>query len=481
MFARTIPLVALVYGAAILAPAVAADGEHGAPLRPNVVLILADDLGYETIGANGGQSYKTPVLDRMAAEGARFTHCYVPPLCTPTRAALMTGLSNVRNYVDFGMLDRSARTFGNIFQQAGYRTCIAGKWQLGADRDLPAHFGFAEHCLWQHTRRPGRYANPGLEIDGVERDFTGGEYGPDIVNDYAIDFIRRRRNEPFFLYYPMMLTHAPFQPTPDSADWDPAAIGEEVHQDVAHFADMVAAMDKLIGRLLAVLNELSLRERTLVVFLGDNGTGRAVTSRINGQAVQGGKGRTQASGMHVPLIASWPSVIPAGVVCPDLVDATDFLPTLCEASGVPLPDDVTLDGQSFFPQLQGQAGQPREWIYCWYSPRGEPPLEFTFTSRHKLYRDGRFFDLTGDPQEQRPLAVAEQTGKASRAATALQAALDQYRGARPAELDRKREEIQSARERPGNRRGGSRDARQGRSRERRAQERSLGQGAARGR
>lgn len=135
---------------------------------PNVILILADDLGYETIGANGGTSYQTPVLDKLAATGVRFEHCYVQPLCTPTRMQLMTGIYNVRNYVTFGQMDPQSVTFGNLFKRAGYATCITGKWQLGRELELPKKFGFDEHCLWQHTRRPPRYANPGLEINGRE-------------------------------------------------------------------------------------------------------------------------------------------------------------------------------------------------------------------------------------------------------------------------------------------------------------------------
>ena len=182
---------------------------ESADRRPNVILIMADDLGYETIGANGGTSYPTPNLDRLAAGGMRFTHCYVQPLCTPTRVQLMTGRYNVRNYVNFGQMDPQAVTFGNRFKEAGYLTCVAGKWQLGQDPQLPKKFGFDEHCLWQHTRRPPRYVNPGLEINGVAKDFGQGEYGPDLVNEYAIDFIKRHRERPFFLYYPMILTHGP--------------------------------------------------------------------------------------------------------------------------------------------------------------------------------------------------------------------------------------------------------------------------------
>jgi arylsulfatase A len=403
-------------------------------VRLNVVLIMADDLGYETLGVNGGESYETPVLDRLAAEGARFNHCYVQPLCTPTRVQLMTGLYNVRNYVEFGLLDRSAKTFGNFFQDAGYKTGVAGKWQLGRLGDEPALFGFAEHCLWQHVRKPPRYANPGLEINGEMRDFTGGEYGPDIVNDFACDFIRRHRDEPFFLYYPMILTHAPFQPTPDSPGWDPKAMGEKGNRSEAHFADMVAYMDKLVGRLADTLEECGLRERTLLLFLGDNGTGRTVRSRWKGDIVRGGKGKTTLEGMHVPLIASWPATIPPGVVCDDLIDSADILPTICEAAGVPIPAGIEPDGRSFLPQLRGESGQPRQWIYSWYAPRGGPPTEFAFNQRYKLYRDGQFFDLANDPKERAPQNVTQLRGEASASATILQSALDRYANARPEDL-----------------------------------------------
>ena len=163
------------------------------PRKPNLILIMADDLGYETIGANGGASYKTPALDKLAATGARFTHAYAQPLCTPTQVQLMTGQYNVRNYLNFGTLAPNIVTFGNLLKQAGYATGMVGKWQLGQDLDLPKKLGFDEYCLWQHTRRPPRYANPGLEINGVKRDYNNGEYGPDILNEYALDFVARKK------------------------------------------------------------------------------------------------------------------------------------------------------------------------------------------------------------------------------------------------------------------------------------------------
>lgn len=407
--------------------------------RPNIVLILADDLGYECLGANGGTSYRTPVLDGLAATGMRFSHGYAQPLCTPTRVQLMTGLSNARNYISFGSMDPQAVTFANLLKSAGYATGIAGKWQLGHDPGLPKKFGFDAYCLWQHTRRPPRYANPGLEINGVEKDYTAGEYGPDLVSDFALDFISRRKDGPFFLYYPLMLTHAPYQPTPDSTDWDPKAQGEGVNQRPAHFADMVAYMDKLVGKLVAQLEALGLRDNTLILFLGDNGTGKGTRSMMGDREVSGGKGSTTVAGMHVPLIASWPGQVAAGKTCADLVDTTDFLPTLLEAAGVPVPSDLRLDGRSFLPQLRGRQGQAREWIYAWYSPRQGADLtvrEFAFDQRFKLYRGGPFYDLEKDPAEKQPLAVASLTGVAAVAARRLQGALDQFKDARPAELDR---------------------------------------------
>lgn len=409
------------------------------PAKPNIILIMADDLGYETIGANGGTSYQTPVLDRLAATGVRFTHCYVQPLCTPTRVQIMTGRYNVRNYINFGNMDSRAVTFGNMLKQAGYATCIVGKWQLGRDVVLPKKFGFDEHCLWQHTRRPPRYANPGLEINGVEKDYKSGEYGPEIVNNYALDFITRQKDGPFFLYYPMMLTHSPYQPTPDSPDWDPKAQGEKVNTDPRHFADMVAYMDKLVGRLVTRLDTLGIRDDTLLIFVGDNGTGRGTRSMMGDRLVIGGKGSTTDAGMHVPLIVSWPGQAAPGTVCSDLVDSTDFVPTLLDAASVTSQAGLKLDGRTFLPQLLGAEGQPRQWIYSWYSPRQSANMtvrEFAFNQRYKLYRSGEFFDLSKDLDEKQPLTVASLDGEAAAAAKLLQRALDQFKDARPTELDR---------------------------------------------
>ena len=407
--------------------------------KPNIILIMADDFGYECLSCNGSTSYKTPHIDKLAAGGMRFEHCHVQPLCTPTRVQLMTGIYNIRNYSRFGYLEPDVTTFAHLLKKAGYATSIAGKWQLSHGFEGPKKFGFDEYCLWQLTRRPPRYANPGLEKDGKEIDYKNGEYGPDLVNDYVLDFIKRKKDGPFLLYYPMMLTHSPFQPTPDSANWNPKAIGEQVNNDRKNFADNVAYMDKLVGKVIGKLDELKLRENTLVIFLGDNGTGRGVVSKMGDKTVTGGKGTTTTFGTHVPLVVNWPKSVVAGKVSQDLIDSVDILPTICAAAGAEIPAELKIDGRSFLPQLKGEKGTPREWRYCWYAPnqgkKENEPKEFAATAKYKLYRTGEFFHCEREPDETKPLDVKALDSDASAALKKLQAALDQFKDARPAKFE----------------------------------------------
>ncbi|MBI1900384.1 MAG: sulfatase-like hydrolase/transferase [Planctomycetia bacterium] len=420
------PAIAVVGWFVSLTPAPAAD-------RPNIIVILADDLGYECLGASGGTSYKTPQLDKLAAGGVRFEHCYAQPLCTPTRVQLLTGLYNQRNYVRFAHMDPQAVTLANVLREAGYATCAAGKWQLEGGFEGPRRFGFDDYCLWQLTRRPPRYANPGLEINGKPVDYTSGEYGPDVVQEHLLRFIEAHKDNPFLAYYPMMLTHAPFEPTPDSPDWDPTAKG--VRNEAGkkkYFGDMVAYMDKLVGRLVTRLEELGLRERTLIFFVGDNGTGRGVVSRMGQREVVGGKGTTTDAGTRVPLVVNWPGKIPPGRVSSDLVDSTDFLPTILEAAGVAVPDGMQPDGRSFWPQLRGERGNPREWIYSWYSRNGGPKAdrEFARDQRFKLYATGELYDVPADPLEKSPIARDALTAESRAAREKLQVVLDRMAGTR---------------------------------------------------
>lgn len=396
---------------------------------------MADDLGYECIGANGGE-YQTPVLDQLAANGVWFQNCHAQPLCTPSRVKIMTGISNSRNYREFGVLDRKQTTFAHLFKQQGYATCVAGKWQLGKEPDSPRHFGFEESCLWQHTRgrtdeegHDTRYPNPRLEVNGEPVDYNNGEFGPGVVSDYLCDFFDRNQDQPFFAYYPMILTHWPFVPTPDSPDWNASEPGSLSDRgDAKYFGGMVTYMDKMIGKLVNKLEALGLRENTLVIFTGDNGTCEPIISDLNGRQVAGAKGHTTDAGTRVPLIANWPGIIPPGTVCSDLVDFSDVLPTLCDAADIPVPEVPKLDGISFWPQLRGKSGAPRESIYVWYSRSGKDTEARVFarTHRYKLYRDGEFYDVENDVLEEHPLHTDELSSESLTVKNRLREVIDSY-------------------------------------------------------
>jgi arylsulfatase A-like enzyme len=395
--------------------------------KTNVILIMADDIGYECYGAYGGTSYRTPVLDRMAANGMRFDHAYANPLCTPSRVKIMTGLSNVRNYAAFSILKRSEKTFGHMMRAAGYRTAIAGKWQLyGAEQyaprfrgkgTLPQDAGFERHCLWQVEKKGSRFWGPTITTDGETRKLDDDLYGPDIYCRFLLDRMEEYRDEPFFLYYPMALVHDPFVPTPDSAN-------RNSKNKQQNFADMVAYMDKVIGRIVDQTVKLGIAESTLILVTGDNGTHQSLQSHMGDKVIQGGKGKPTDAGTHVALFAYQPGTVPAGKVSGDLVEFSDFVPTLAAATGIPALSPT--DGQSFLASLHGEKGSPRDSIFIYYWPRPEKgePLRFVRNQRWKLYGNGTLYDVKNDVLEQRPV-----TGPGTDAMRrALQAALDRMPG-----------------------------------------------------
>ena len=404
--------------------------------QPNVLLIMADDVGIEGFGCYGGSSYETPHIDKLAKGGLRFTHAYSQPLCTPTRVQIMTGRYNHRNWTYFGILDPAEKTFGHLMKEAGYKTCISGKWQLQSydPPDFPnaerrrgkgmqvSQAGFDEHCLFHswHTEDKGsRYADPTYLKNGKLITEDKQKYGPDISIDFILDFMKRNREEPMFVYYPMALPHWPMVPTPDSKEWkDP---GRKKEEDVRYFGDMVAYTDKLVGRLVSGLERLGLRKNTLVLFYSDNGTHLKITSVMNGKQVQGGKATPKQTGIRVPLIANWPGKIQAGRTTSDLVDASDFFPTLADLAQAKIPDEQQIDGISFAPTLHDQPGKRREWCFFWYDPR--PGWDknrfsrrvFALDHKYKLYSDGRFFDIRGKDMRETALDLTELGQKARQA------------------------------------------------------------------
>ena len=436
-------MLALASAAGCVAAPETDDTATGEGARPNILLVLIDDLGFEAIGSYGGASYETPNIDRLAAEGVRFTHAYSTPLCSPSRLKLMTGRYNSRNYTEWGVLPRDEVTFANLLQDAGYATYLAGKWQLSGFQlgwkddccegrgQTPEEAGFDDYLVWHYHQKGERYADPVLWGPGGEGGTREGLYGPDLFVDFLLDRIGSQVAEdperPFAAYHSMALVHAPFVPTPDSADWNV----DRKAQDPAWFADMVAYTDKLVGRMMRGLEELGVLDDTLILLTADNGTPRQITSTLlDGTVVPGGKGRTIDYGVHVPFVASWLAGFEGGRASDALVDLSDFLPSVAEAAGAALPDDRTIDGRSFMPVLRGEADSARDWVFTDFRPRflNIPEVTFVHDRRYKLYDDGRFFDFENDVREQSPLAPDDLTEEAAAARRKLETAMEQVPG-----------------------------------------------------
>ena len=399
--------------------------------RMNVVLIMADDVAYDCFSCYGSTHFSTPRLDKLAAGGVRFAQCYSQPVCTPSRVKIMTGRSGVRNYIRFGTLDKAETTFGTMMKRAGHATAVAGKWQLhgGDEGSMPTDCDFDTWCLWNYpgTSRD-RYWKPSLNRDGKLVKINDESYGPDICTDFLIEFMTKNKARPFFAYYPMILVHSPYPPTPDSADRKSRNAG-------SNFRDMVAYMDKCVGRLVDAIEKLGLREKTVLMFTTDNGTGRGLKYPYKGETRKGEKAYPTDGGSHAPLIVTGPTTGPAalakGLVCNDLVDFSDFLPTVADITRAKLPD-VKLDGRSFWPQCRGEKGKPRQWIYQYYYPKfasaakvyGGKEIIWTQDARYKLYANGRLYDVVADRLEKKPIGKDAGPPEARAARKKLQKALD---------------------------------------------------------
>ncbi len=400
--------------------------------RPNIVLIMADDIGFECFSTYGSQEYSTPRLDALAADGIRFDNCHSTPLCTPSRVNLMSGKSNVFNYQDFGIYPKGEPTFAQHFKAAGYATAVAGKWQLltGKGGISPTEAGFDTYCLWNTPRtNRERYWDPSLEQDGKLLSLSEEAYGPDICTEFLIDFIVDNADEPFLVYFPMILVHNPFPPTPDSED-------RGSKDNKQNFIDMVNYMDKCVGRIVDALQANGLRDETLVIFTGDNGTNSVLTSEFQGRQIRGGKGYTHDYGTHVPLIANWPGRIPKAQVNNDLICFSDFYPTMVEAAGLKPKEISDGDGWSFWPQCLGKPGKKREWIYGYYFPRpyaakfddmyNHWEVRYARDARYKLYDNGQLYDTISDVLEKQAIAEDDTNQPAKQARQRLQEALDSY-------------------------------------------------------
>lgn len=384
--------------------------------KPNVIFILADDLGIGNVGCYGSDHYRTPNIDRLAAQGTRFTRSFTAALCGPSRAMILSGRYAFRN----GSSNQDAcqrmpleeLQLGRVFKASGYATSAIGKWgQLPGD---PDSVGFDDTLRFNgsglyRNKKPGKTTV--YRVNGEERQLDDREYMPDLMNDRVLAFLRSHRSKPFFLYYSMVHVHADIQPTPDSPPDS---------KDL--FGDNIRYMDKLVGKLVAELEALQLRDKTLIVFMGDNGTGKAqdAKSTIGGRNVSGAKGSMLECGGLVPMIANWPGRVPAGKVSGDLIDSTDLLPTFAELIGGKLPENRILDGHSFARRLRGEPGPQRPWIYNQLAA-----MWYVREAGWKLNEKGELFDMSGAPFVEKRVEESDDSTASKAARQRLTAVLAQ--------------------------------------------------------
>ena len=420
------------------------------PAKPNIVFILADDLGFAEIGANGSDRYKTPNIDSLAKTGIRFNHFYTVPLCGPSRALILTGRYGFRSGAvtqdACGSIlrtgDKAEVMVPTVLKKAGYATAMIGKWGQILPSGDATDWGF-DHVLsykasgiyWNKSAaaswvkkyalagekgaEDGVRANPGpYNINEKKLTMTDAEYMPDLMQKSALDFINANQSKPFFLYYSLSFVHSQILPTPDSAP--PAPGTDAAARYVQLYSDNITYMDKLVGKLLAELERLKLRDNTVVFFMGDNGTTKANADRatIGGRRIVGQKGGMEEGGGLVPFIISWPGVSPAGRLNENFADASDLLPTFAEIAGAPLPGNRVIDGKSLFPQIKGETKSPRTWAFT--------QLGENFHVREagwKLNQAGQLFDMKNAPFEEIPVPADSKDTAAMAARQRLSAAL----------------------------------------------------------
>ena len=341
--------------------------------KPNILFIMLDDLGKEWISCYGAEDIETPNIDALAAGGMKFNNAYSMPQCTPSRATLLTGKYPWRNgYVNhwdvprwgvgyFDWRPKENTTFARLMKDLGYKTCAAGKWQLNDFRIEPEAMkkhGFDDWAMWtgwEAGNPPSgeRYQDPYINTPAGSKTYKG-KFGPDIHTDHIIQFMKEHKKEPMCLYLPMTLPHTPLVVTPDEPN---ASSKLDRHKA------MVRYIDKLIGKLVKALEELAIRDNTILIFTTDNGSVGSITGTLNGTKVQGGKSKEKESGICAPFIVNCPGLVPAGKVTDALTDFSDLLPTFVELGGGKVPEDLVVDGQSIAPLILGkEKDSKRKWI-----------------------------------------------------------------------------------------------------------------------
>ena len=414
-------------------------GAAAAP-KPNIVYILADDLGFAELGCNGSDRYKTPNIDALANSGVRFTRFYTVPLCGPSRALILTGRYGFRTgavtqdacktVIRAG--EKAEVMIPTVLKKAGYASAMIGKWgQLTPSGD-PSDWGFDHEFYFKGSGMywNSKVAKPMSEggevrgdpdtyvLDGKTVSVKDDEYIPDLLHKDATAWLEAHKAGPFFLYYSLSHVHGDILPTPDSL---PAPKGESNSQrEQRLLTDNIVYMDKLVGKLMAELERLKLRENTLVVFMGDNGSTKsaAIVATIGGRRIEGEKGSMKEGGGLVPFFAAWPGVMPSGKVNANVADASDLLPTFAELAGAPLPTGRVIDGRSLVSQFKGDTKSPRTWAYCQLSNN-----YYVREAGWKLDQSGTLYDMKDAPFKEVAVAADTKDEAALAARARLAAAL----------------------------------------------------------
>lgn len=376
--------------------------------RPNILLIVADDLGLECLGTYGGTTFATPSIDRLATDGTRFDGVFATPACAPSRAELLTGRYPFRTgWIDNAgplsppSLSPSEPTFARTLRDAGYATAIAGKWQLGSLTErptMPQDSGFTESVCWSLERVGGalrmtpdnsRYFAPRLWQNGVKlpHENDARAYAPEIELAFLSDFVRRNRARPFLAYHALNLPHAPYHVPPGREA--PAGVAED-RQMAVGYALMISYMDELVGRYVELLAELGLERRTLVLFTSDNGGNENFVVGMAGRQIRGGKFTLGESGSNVPFVARQPGTVTSGAVRGDLIDFTDVLTTFAALGRASLPQGVVLDGHSFAGPLHSGGHSTRAWVFCQLGLNA-----FIRSRTYRLTTAGHLFRVSG--------------------------------------------------------------------------------------
>lgn len=413
--------VVALFVAAAFALATVGGVAPGQPAHPpNLILILVDDVGCDWFSCYEA-AQKTPNVDRLAAEGVKFTTAWATPICSPSRVELLTGRYPFRTgWIDHhdaprwggkGLDWEKEKTFARFLRDAGYATAIAGKWQINDLRKYDALklHGFDEHCVWPGYETGNvppsdeRYWSAFLQTND-KREIHTNRFGPDVVHEFALDFIRRHKDKPFLLFYPMILCHSPYPTTPLNRASPPKGMKQI-------YSDLITYVDQQVGTLLDEVDKLGLAENTVILFTGDNGS--STGGERYGQKIPAGKAFTHNWGVQVPLIVRAPVLTKQPHVVNTPVDFSDVFPTLLELAGIPRPTELTVDGRSLVPLLRGDARpeQQRAWIF---SERGKNRT--VRDERFKLDSSGKFWDLQSDPLEANDLSqsTVEEVVKARR-------------------------------------------------------------------